>query len=193
MTLLLLGLILFLGAHSLRLVAPAWRERYLSKSGIGTYKAIYSFISLCGLILLVYGYGLARTSPVFLYETPLWARHLSLPLTWLAFVLLAATHGPANHFRAMLGHPMYAGVKVWAAAHLLANGMLADLLLFGTFLIWASAGFSIRRRQDKAAGVTQTPGTLRGTLGALVIGTVAWVIFALWLHRILIGVYPLPG
>jgi uncharacterized membrane protein len=191
MILLILGLVLFLGLHSVRLVAPTWRAQLITRHGPGSFKLFYSGIALLSIVLVIYGYGLSRSSPVFLYEPPLWTRHLAILLTWFAFVLVAAGHGPPNAFRARLGHPMYAGVKVWAFAHLLANGRLGDVLLFGGFLLWAIAGFAIRRRQDRLAGITAAPATTRGTVGALVGGTVFWAVFAWWLHPLLIGVSPL--
>jgi uncharacterized membrane protein len=191
MILLILGLVLFLGLHSVRLIAPAWRAHLIEEHGPAMFKLIYSVLAIVAIVLVVYGYGLSRANPVFLFEPPLWTRHLAILLTWLAFVLVAASHGPPNFFRARLGHPMYAGVKVWAFAHLLANGRLGDVLLFGGFLLWAVAGFAIRRRQDRAAGVAPAPATSRGTLGALIGGTVVWAVFAWWLHPLLIGVNPM--
>jgi len=192
MTLLIFGLLLFLGLHSIRFLAPEWRAEFIAIHRMKRFKLQYSLLSLNGLALVIFGYGLSRLEPVFLYEPPVWTRHLAMPLTWIALVLVAASHGPPNLFRARLMHPMYAGVKLWAFAHLLANGRLSDVLLFGGFLVWAIAGFAIRRRQDRAAGVVPEPATTRGTIGALVGGTVFWTIFAVWLHRLLIGVNPLP-
>lgn len=192
MIVLIAGLALFVGLHSSRLVAPNWREQQIAKHGLKRFKLWYSVVSLIGFVLLIYGYGLSRRDPVFLYQPQLWTYHLAIPLTWIALVLVGASHGPPNYFRSRLGHPMYAGVKVWAFAHLLANGRLGDVVLFGTLLVWAIAGFTIRRKQDRAAGLVPEPSTTRGTIGALIGGTVFWAVFAFWLHPLLIGVDPIP-
>ena len=190
MTLLVAGLVLFLGAHSVRIFADGWRTRTIARHGAVAWKVGYSIVSLVGFALLVWGYGVARQSPVAVYATPVWTRHLAALLTLPAFVLLAAAKGPANRIRAAVGHPMVLGVKLWAFAHLLANGTLADVLLFGAFLAWAIADYAAARRRDRVEGAARTPGTVRATLVALVIGVAAWVLFALVLHGPLIGVRP---
>jgi uncharacterized membrane protein len=190
MTLLVTGLILFLGAHSVRIVADGWRTRTIARHGPAAWKVGYSAISLVGFVLVVWGYGVARETPVAVYATPLWTRHLAALLTLPAFVLLAAAKGPANGIRAAVGHPMVLGVKLWAFAHLLANGTLADVALFGSFLAWSIADYAAARRRDRAEGTVRAPGTLRATLVALVIGVGAWALFALVLHAPLIGVRP---
>ena len=159
MTPLVAGLLLFLGAHSVRIFADDWRTRTIARSGPGRWKGVYSVISLAGFALIVWGYGLAREAPVVVFAPPVWARHLASLLTLPAFVLLAAAKGPANRIRAAVGHPMVAGVKLWAFAHLLANGNLADVVLFGAFLAWAIADFVAARRRDRVAG---TRGPRRG-------------------------------
>jgi uncharacterized membrane protein len=191
MTFLVAGIALFVGAHSVRLVAPDWRARFIATHGEKRWKALYSVLSLVGFVLIIYGFGLSRADPVFLWNPPVWTRHLALPLTLLTFILLAASHGPPNHIKQKLGHPMYAGVKLWALAHLLANGRLGDVLLFGTLLLWAIAGFAISRRRDRRAGITYPAGVARNTVVAVVMGSVIWAIFAFWLHRLLIGVPPI--
>lgn len=191
MTLLIFGLLLFLGNHSIRLFMPAWRTRFIEQYGENTWKAIYSLFSLAGLVLIVYGYGQARMDPVFVWNPPLWTRHLAIPFTWVSFVLLAAASIRGNLFKQRLGHPMYMGVKVWAFAHLIANGRLGDILLFGAFLAWAVAGYVISRRRDRREGVSYPAATAKGTAFTVLAGTVVWAIFAFWLHQILIGVPPL--
>lgn len=192
MALLIAGLLLFLGMHFTGIVADGWRQAMVKKLGPGRWKLLYAVISLVGLVLIVIGYGEARTNPVFLWAAPVWTRHLAMPLTLIAFVLLAATYVPKNRIKAKLGHPMLAAVKIWAFAHLLANGTLADVLLFGSFLIWAIAGFAVLRRRDRVNGVASTPGTLKGDAVTLAAGVIAWLIFAMFLHTALIGVSPLP-
>jgi uncharacterized membrane protein len=191
MTLLITGLILFLGIHSTGILAPAWREKMQASLGANGWKAIYSVVALVGLILIIMGYGAARMDPIWLWIAPVWAKHLALVLTVPAFILLAATYVRGSNIKARVGHPMLAAVKVWALAHLLSNGTLADVILFGGFLAWAIAGFAVLRRRDRAAGVGRR-GTVKGDIIAVVVGVVAWAVFAMYLHTLLIGVSPLP-
>ena len=190
MTLLMLGLVLFLGVHSTRIVAEGWRTATIARVGEKPWKGIYSLLSIAGFVLLVIGYGAARQSPVVLFAPPVWTRHLAALLTIPAFVLLVAAYVPGNAIKRAVGHPMIAGVKVWALAHLLANGTLADVLLFGTFLAWAVLGFIAARRRDRAAGTTYPAGPGSRTAITVVVGLVAWAVFAFALHRPLIGVAP---
>jgi uncharacterized membrane protein len=190
MTLLLLGLALFLGVHSTRIVAEGWRTATIARVGEKPWKVIYSLLSIAGFVLLVIGYGAARQSPVVLFAPPIWTRHLAALLTIPAFVLLVAAYVPGNAIKRAIGHPMMAGVKIWALAHLLANGTLADVLLFGTFLAWAVLGFIAARRRDRAAGTTYPAGPGSRTAITVVVGLVAWAVFAFALHRPLIGVGP---
>lgn len=188
---LIVGLWLFIGSHAERLAFPRWRARFIANHGEKAWKLFVSVRAIIGLGLIVYGYALSRAEPVFVWNSPLWTRHAALPLTLIAFILFAASGGPPNRIKQKLGHPMYAGVKVWALAHLLANGRLGDVLLFGTLLIWAVVGFTISRRRDRLTGITYPAGTPRNTLMAVVIGGAAWALFAFWLHRLLIGVPPI--
>lgn len=190
MTMLLLGLVVFLGAHSVRIVAEPWRQRRIAQMGPGAWKGVFSLASIAGLSLVVWGYGLARAVPVELWSPPVWTRHLSSLLTLAAFVLLAAAYVPRNRIRAAVGHPMVAGVKLWALAHLLANGRLADVVLFGAFLAWAVFDFRAARARDRARGVVPVVGSVSGDLATLVLGVGAALVFALWLHAPLIGVRP---
>ncbi len=190
MTLLILGLLIFLGVHSTRIVAEPWRSAMVVRLGENGWKALYSAASLAGMVLIVIGYAAARTDPVWLWLPPVWTRHLAALLTLPAFILLAAAYVPGNAIKARVGHPMVAGVKLWAFAHLLSNGTLADVLLFGSVLAWAVADFISARRRDRAAGVPRSPGRLGPTLIALAAGIAAWFAFAFWLHRLLIGVAP---
>ena len=190
MSLLVLGLILFLGVHSVRIVSDGWRARTLARVGEHAWKGVYSLLSGLGLVLIVWGYGLARQSPVLLWEPPPGMRHLAGLLTLAAFVGIAAAYVPRNAIKASLHHPMVLGVKVWALAHLLANGTLADVLLFGGFLAWAVFDFRAARRRDRAAGTVYPPGTPAGTAAAIGVGVAAWAVFALWGHAALIGVRP---
>jgi uncharacterized membrane protein len=190
MTLLILGLVVFLGVHSVRIFADDWRTRQSASLGAGAWKGLYSLASVVGFILIIWGYGLARAQPVVIWAPPVWTRHVAALLTVPAFILLVAAYVPRNGIKAKLRHPMILGVKVWALAHLLANGMLADVVLFGAFLAWAVLDFRAARQRDRATGATYPAGTVGGTLTASAIGLVAWAVFAFWLHGSWIGVRP---
>jgi len=190
MAILILGLILFLGVHSVRILADPWRTRTISARGEKPYKGLYTVISLAGFALIVWGYGLARHNPVVIWNPPRGMNHLAALLMLFSFVLLVAAYVPRNAIKAKLHHPMILGVKVWALAHLLANGMLADVVLFGAFLVWAVLDFRAARQRDRAGNVQYAPGTAKGTTIAVVVGLVAYGVFAVWLHGILIGVRP---
>jgi uncharacterized membrane protein len=193
MTLLILGLILFLGVHSVRVFADGWRGTMRQRLGENGWKGAYSLLSLAGFVLIVYGYAATRESPQILWVAPVWTRHLAALLTVPAFVLLVAAYVPGNGIKARLHHPMVLGVKLWALAHLLANGMLSDVLLFGGFLLWAVLSFRAARGRDRAAGTVYPPGRLVPTLVTVVIGLVAWAVFVFWAHGAWIGVKPFGG
>lgn len=190
MPLLLLGLVLFLGMHATRIVAEGARRRWIGRIGEMPYKAIYSVLSLIGFVLLVWGYGLARQDPVVLWTPPRAMNHVAALLVLVSFVLLAAAYVPRNAIRARLHHPMVLGVKLWALAHLLANGTLADVVLFGSFLLWAVLSFRAARRRDRADRVPYAAGTAAGTVTTVVAGALAFLVFAFWAHGWLIGVRP---
>lgn len=184
---LILGLVIFLGVHSVEIVSPTFRSRAVARLGEGPYKGIYSLLSIVGFVLLIWGYGVARQHPILVYAPPLWMRHLTLLLMLPVFPLLLAAYLPGR-IKAAVKHPMLIAVKVWAFAHLLANGMLADVLLFGGFLIWAVADrISVKRR----AVVRPVPGPPPGKFNDLIAvagGLALYVVFMFWLHLKLIGV-----
>lgn len=190
MTALVLGLVLFLGIHSTRIVADGARTAFIAQRGANAWKGFYTVLSLAGFVLLVWGYGQARQQPVVLWPSPTWTRHLASLLMLLSFVLLAAAYVPGNQLKARLHHPMTLAVKTWALAHLIANNTLADLLLFGGFLAWSVAVFVAARRRDRAGNVSYAAGSVSRTVIAVAIGIGAWIVFALWLHAWLIGVRP---
>ena len=186
------GLVLFLGAHSVRVFADGWRASTIARVGEKPWKGVYSLVSIAGFVLLVVGYGLARQQPVVLWSPPpVGLRHLASLLTLVAFVLVVATYLPGNQLKAKLHHPMILGVKAWALAHLLANNMLADLVLFGSFLAWAVLDYRAARQRDRQRGTVYPPGTASRTALTVVAGVVAWAVFAFWAHRVLIGVSPM--
>lgn len=190
MLILIIGLVLFIGVHSVRIVSEDWRTRFIAERGANSYKGLYTVASLLGFALLVWGYGLARQQPTVLWAPPLAMKHVAALLTLISFVMLAGAYVPGNAIKAKLHHPMTLAIKVWAFAHLLSNGNLADVLLFGGFLVWAVLAFRAAKQRDRAAGTSYGGSTLSATLLTVVVGVVAWLVFALWLHGWLIGVRP---
>jgi uncharacterized membrane protein len=191
MLLLILGLMVFLGAHSIRIFANDWRSRKIVRLGTGRWKGLFALASFVGLVLIIVGFGAAGANSAVIYVPPAWLRHLNIFLTLIAFVLVAAAYAPSNHIKARIGHPMLAGVKTWAFGHLLAIGMLRDVILFGAFLLWAIVDFVVSRRRDRATGVIYPAGSLTGDVVAIVVGVIVWAAFAFWLHKVLIGANPL--
>lgn len=185
---LIAGLVIFLGVHSVRIVAEDWRTRTIARVGANPWKGVYSLVSIAGFVLLVWGYGEARQQGIVLYEPPVFTRYIAGLLMLVSLVLLAAAKVPRNHIKAKIGHPMIAGVKVWAFAHLLANGRLADVVLFGAFLMWAIADFIAARRRDRAAGTVHPAGDELRTVFTVIIGVTVWAVFVAGLHLWLIGV-----
>ena len=191
MSYLVLGLVVFLGVHSVRIVAEGWRTRQLQAHGEGAYKGVYSVLSLLGFALIVYGFGVARETPVVLWTAPVALRHVAALLILLAFVLLAAAYVPGNAIQARVHHPMVLGVKTWALAHLLSTGRLETTVLFGAFLLWAVFNFSAARRRDRLDGGASTRPVSKGaTVLALLLGLGAYAVFAVLLHGMLIGIRP---
>lgn len=190
MTILILGLLIFLGVHSLRIFADGFRSRIQAKLGTNTWKTVYALVSIAGFLLIIWGFSLARQQPILLYVPLPALKHANALFTLIAFVLVASAYVPRNHFKQKIGHPMLAGIKLWALGHLLATGFLHDLILFGAFLIWAVALFVISRRRDRRNGVTYQPGGIVGDLLTLVIGVGSWALFAFWAHAQWIGVNP---
>ena len=185
-----LGLVLFLGVHSLRIFANDWRDAQVARMGELGWKGVIALFSIAGLALIIWGYGMARVDPVVLWVPPAWTRHLAALLTVPAFILLVAAYLPGSHIKAKIGHPMVAGVKIWALAHLLANGNLADAILFGAFLVWAAASFAAARRRDRIAGRSYVAQGWSRDAAVAGIGLAAWAGFAFWAHAALIGVKP---
>lgn len=188
MTYLIVGLLLFLGVHSVRIFADDWRTQTIARVGELAWKGVYALLSIAGFVLLVWGYGQARLGGVVVYDPPLYTRQITSLLMLLSLVLVAAAYVPGNHLKAAIGHPMLAGVKLWAFAHLLSNGRLADVVLFGAFLAWAVADFVSARRRDRAAGMVYAAGRVSHTMLTVIAGVTAWAALVWGLHRWLIGV-----
>jgi uncharacterized membrane protein len=185
----LVGLVAFLGIHSIAIVAPAWRDQIATRLGEQRWKGLYSLASLAAFLLLVHGCGLARHEPIVIYQPPTWMRHVALLVMLPAFPLLFSAYLPGR-IKTAVKHPMLAATKTWALAHLLANGMLADVLLFGGFLAWAVLDrISVGKRPLRAV-----PGAPPGKFNdmiAIVGGLLTYALFVAWAHAWLIGVSPL--
>ncbi|GHE20328.1 NnrU family protein [Halomonas urumqiensis] len=185
MMVMILGLAIFLGVHSIRIFADDWRTRQVQQRGETAWKLGFSVVSIIGLALAIWGFGQMRLDPVWVWQPPVALRHLVALLMIPAFILLVAAYVPGNHLKARLGHPMILAVKVWALAHLLANGRLGDIVFFGAFLAWAVLDFRSARRRPAASPVTpRTSSTVITVAG----GLVAYVVFAFFLHQWVTGV-----
>jgi uncharacterized membrane protein len=190
MAILILGLVILLGVHSARIYADGWRARQVARIGERPWKAIYSLASIVGLALVIWGFGMARADPVVVWNPPAPMRHVAALLSVLAFILVAAAYVRGTRIKAAIGHPMVAGVGLWALGHLLANGRLGDVVLFGAFLVWSVVDFGVSRRRDRLAGVTYRAEGITRDITAVVVGIAAALGFALYLHGPLIGVRP---
>ena len=201
MTWLILGLVLFLGAHSTRIFADGWRTKTMEAWGEKPFKGVIALVSLVGFYGLIVGYAQVRMEPVVIWQPPIATRHISLLLMLFASILLVAAYVPTNHFKVRLGHPMVLSVKVWALAHLLANGNLADFVLFGTFLAWSVMNFKAARARDRAKAESQalvsdefaqpTLPKTSATLIAVVVGAGLWALITFVLHAKVVGVSPM--
>jgi uncharacterized membrane protein len=190
MSLLIIGLILFLGSHSARIFAEPWRNHMIDRLGEVKWKGLCAILSLIGLVLIVIGYGQARQMPVVLWQPPTYLAHIAILLNLVAFIFLASSLSKNNAIRLKLKHPMILGVKVWALAHLLANGTLTALILFGSFLLWAVLDFRSARKRPILMPEKAVVST-KATIIVIVSGVVVWAAFIFGLHQYLIGVSPL--
>ena len=188
---LIAGLLIFLGTHSVRVFANNWRLQKQRQWGATGWRAVYALVSLGGLLLVIWGFGLVRQAPVPIWFPPMGMRHLAVLLTLPAFVLLAAAYVPGNRIKARVHHPMTLGVKFWAVAHLLANGNLGHIVLFGSFLAWSVVLYIVARRSDAKIRLPAMAIQKGATGIAIAIGVATWVAFVLWLHGLLIGVRPI--
>lgn len=192
MLLLTLGLLVFIGIHSLRIGGDALRARWIASLGPARFKVLYTLVSLVGFTMVVYGFGIARDTPIVLWTPPPIMKPVAYFLTLVAMVLMAAVYVPRNAIKAKLHHPMVLSVKVWALAHLLVNGTLAHLLLFGSMLVWSVLLFKTSRARDRVDQVVYAPGNLASTFLTLEVGIAAWLVLLGWAHGWLIGVQVMP-
>ena len=201
MALLILGLVLFLGAHSTRVFAENWRQATLERLGEKAYKGVYTLVSLVGFGLMMFGFDQVRWDSPVLWSPPVWAKHGAALLMLVSLVLLACAYAPRNAIKVKLHHPMVLSVKVWALAHLLANPRLADVVLFGAFLLWSVLNFRAARQRDRLAAASLSAGEGSGSLEpevssaatwrAIGIGVVVWAFLLSRGHAWLFGVSPL--
>ena len=190
MALLVLGIVLFLGIHLTRIVAPGFRDAMIARLGEQRWKGFYALASFAALVVLVYGY--ANAPIIDLYYPPVWTAHLTLILMLLAMIVLVASLLPAGYIAAKTKHPMVLSVKIWAFAHLLANGDLRSVLLFGSFLAWGVVVRISLKRRERAGELKPRPFvSARYDLLAIVIGAIVWGLFIARLHALLIGVPPI--
>jgi uncharacterized membrane protein len=190
MAYLILGLVLFLGVHSVRIFADEWRTQTIARVGEKAFKGAYTVLSLLGFVLIIWGFGMAREVPTVLWSPPPGMRHGAALFNVLAFVFLMAAYVPRNSIKARVHHPMVLAVKTWAFAHLISNGNLVHVVLFGSFLAWAVLDFISARRRDRAQGIQYPAGTASATFLTVLLGVVVSGVFALWLHGLLIGIKP---
>ena len=191
MTILILGLVLFLGIHSARIVAPGARLAFIEGRGEGAWKGLYTLVSIAGLVLLVWGYGLYRYEADQAFVPPDWGRTLQLLLMPVALILVVASQFPQGFIRRAVGHPMLWGVTLWAVLHLLGNGDWASVLLFGAFLVWAVADLvsCYRRPRANPHAASGAPATAWWPdVAAIAIGLALTVAFVSFLHEWLFGV-----
>lgn len=191
MAILVLGIIIFLGMHLVRVIAPGFRAGIIESRGKGTWMGLYTIVSLVGLCLIIYGFGQARGETGMLYDPPIFLRHIALLLMLIAFIVLAAGFLPAGRIAVALKHPQVLSIKIWALAHLLANGETSSVLLFGSFLAWAVIlRISLKRRERAGEKVLPVFKSARNDVLAVIVGLVAFVLFVWKLHELLIGVQP---
>jgi uncharacterized membrane protein len=212
MTLLLCGLFLFIATHSVRIFAEPLRTTLVARMGEWPYKGLLSVLSLLGFWLLLTGYAQARLETWVVWTPPTFLRHIMWLLMLFALVLLVAAYVPRNHLKKRLKHPMVLSVKVWALAHLLVNGQMHQMVLFGAFLVWAVLSFRAARKRDALVTALQGDGASSGeaniatqvndvpeapsalwpaTLLCLVIGGAAWAALLWRFHAEWFGVSPL--
>lgn len=191
MTTLIIGLALFLGAHSSRIFLEPVRMRFINAVGEGTWKAGYTILSVAGLILIVFGFQAAAPDAVAVWIPPFEFLHLSALLMLVAFIVLVAAYVPAGRIKGTLKHPMVVSVTIWSGAHLLVNGMEHEVLLFGAFFVWSLLNFASARFRDRQMRLVYIPGPLRNDIVCIVLGVALWASFAFFAHEWLFGIRPL--
>jgi uncharacterized membrane protein len=190
MTILILGLVIFLGLHSTRIVSESGRARAIARIGEGPWKGIYSALSAIGLILIIWGFALARYDAPLLWTPPVGARHFTMLLMLASLIVLASSHFKRSHIAVMVRHPMLWAVLLWSLGHLIANGSVADLVLFGAFFVWSVVDLMSSYARDRGNGVVYAAPEFRATAGAVAAGLVVYALLIGGLHLWLFGVSP---
>ncbi|MGO3861629.1 MAG: NnrU family protein [Halomonas sp.] len=188
MTIMIIGLLIFLGSHSVRIFAENWRQQQIAKLGEANWKIAYSAISIVGLAIAIYGFGQMRLDPINIWYPPMAMRHAVALLMVPAIIMLVAAYVPGNAIKAKLGHPMILAVKIWAFAHLLANGRLGDIIFFAAFLVWAILAFKTAKKRDRLTPSAPVSTNKMATIATVLVGLIVYVVFAFYLHAALIGV-----
>lgn len=192
MLILVMGLVIFFFVHSVRLVAPNWREKSMAIHGEMRWKMRFGMITLIAVGLIVMGYSQARLEPVWLWFPPVWTRHLAGLLVLVALFFVGSALVPHTTMKKKVGYPMLIAIKIWAFTHLISNGSLADVILFGSFLVWSIVSFAVYRRRDRKAGVVRDQESgVQFDLAAFTFAMVTWFAIAFYLHQAIIGVSPL--
>jgi uncharacterized membrane protein len=188
MTLLILGIVVFLGIHLVP-TYPEWRARLIARLGENGYRALFALVSTLGFVLIVLGF--ARAPQIQIWSPPDWTRYAAMVLMLPAFILLVAAYVPGQ-IKAKLRHPFLVAIKLWALAHLIANGDLASIILFGAFLAYAAFDrITLKRRAETGLVTVPETGPARNDVISAVGGVVLYVLFLVWLHPLLIGSSPL--
>lgn len=192
MLILVLGLVIFFCLHSVRLVAPQWREKIMTAHGAMRWKIRFGMITLLATAFIVMGYMQVRLEPVWLWFPPVWTRHLAGLLILVALFFVGSALVPNTTMKKKVGYPMLIAVKIWAFAHLISNGTLADVIIFGSFLVWSIVSFAVYRRRDRKAGVVRDQESgVQFDLAAFTFAMVSWFAIVFYLHQAIIGVSPL--
>ena len=191
MLLLVLGLILFLGSHSVRIFAEGWRAGMISRLGAQRWKGAYSLVSIVGLVLVIWGFAQTRHGSPQMWAPPLWAKHLNLLLTLASMILLAAANPKPSHYKAIFHHPMTWGVVLWSGGHLMSNGTQADAVLFGSFFVWSILDLIASYARDRRERIVYAAPLMRATITSTIAGAAVWALLVFWLHLWLFGVAPL--
>lgn len=190
MLIFIVGLLMFFSVHSISIVAPRWRDAQVSRLGDNGWKGLYSLVSIASFAAMLYGYGIVRHAPVMLYAPPVALRHLALLLMVPVFPLLIAAYFPGR-IKRLARHPMLLAVILWALSHLITNGTLGDVLLFGAFLVWSVADLISVSRRAHVRPVPGAPASAINDVIVVVAGLGLYAFMLLWGHAHLIGVSPL--
>lgn len=192
MLILIMGLVIFFCVHSVRLVAPEWRASNMLQNGAMRWRIRFGMITLLATAFIIMGYMQMRMAPVWLWFPPVWTRHLAGLLMLVALFFVGSALVPNTTMKKKVGYPMLIAVKIWAFSHLISNDNLADIIVFGSFLIWSIVSFAVYRRRDRKAGVVRDQESgVQFDLAAFTFAMVSWFIMVFYLHEAVIGVSPL--